>query len=283
MKRVLYLLLFLLVDSFSIDARDYKDIYSDQAWEMYKRINSSDPLLPGDSYDNVLKLFLKAEKLGNNDNYNVIGYIYANYHHQVELFRTLPRKEYRAKIENYYKKAIATGAYNAYYNLGQCYEGYMYEAVGFEYDFEKAVSYYKKGAEVSNPFCLVHLGNYYRDGVLEAGESKLSGEVAFSYYTRAYESDPKHGQACLELGKCYENGIGVDADLSKAAWFYEAGAPYDDECLVNAALCYEVGKGVQRDIKKACDMYGRALDNFYTADWVIEHYERLSRKLGREY
>ena len=53
-------------------------------------------------------------------------------------------------IEDYYKKAIANGAYTAYYNLGQCYEVYMYEAVGFKRDFEKAVSYYRDIQKIAN-------------------------------------------------------------------------------------------------------------------------------------
>lgn len=266
----------------SMSAQEPKDLYADQAWAMYNRLNGPDDLKPADSYDNAIKLFKMAEEAGNTGVYNTIGYIYANYAQRLNERRTLDDKAYAAMVTDYYNKAIAHGSHNAYYNLGQCYEEHVYYTAGFERDFNKAVEWYQKGVKAGNTFCLVRVGDLYCDGVIPAADGQLSGEVAFRYYLKANKADAKNGEAYLRLGQCYERGTGVDADIAKAAEYYIAGAPFSDECLVQAALCYESGKGVAKDLMKACDMYGKALDNFYTADWVIEHHERLARKLGRE-
>ena len=86
----------------------------------------------------------------------------------------------------------------------------------------------------------VYLGQYYeegRDGIAQ------DMEKAVTYYTMALSDKNVHGtmlgipQAALTLGRCYEHGTGVQADVQTAIAYYRMARDFAQENLdlVNAA------------------------------------------------
>ncbi|MBD5641986.1 MAG: sel1 repeat family protein [Desulfovibrio sp.] len=66
-------------------------------------------------------------------------------------------------------------------------------------------------------------------------------------------------RAQVMLGRCYENGLGVEQDLAVAAqWFQLAAEQNDAEAQVLLAYCYEVGAGVPRDPQQVMNLMTRA-------------------------
>lgn len=69
----------------------------------------------------------------------------------------------------------------------------------------------------------------------------------------------------INIGVCYENGYGVEQNMSKAFKCYKKSVEMgSNDALFNLAICYENGIGVARNLLKA-----------------IEYYEK-SAKLGNE-
>lgn len=66
-------------------------------------------------------------------------------------------------------------------------------------------------------------------------------------------------RAQVMLGRCYENGLGVEQDLAVAAqWFQLAAEQNDSEAQVLLAYCYEVGAGVPKDPQQVMNLMTRA-------------------------
>lgn len=86
----------------------------------------------------------------------------------------------------------------------------------------------------------VYLGQYYEEG-REGVAADM--EKAVTYYVMALSDKNVHGtmpgipQAALVLGRCYENGQGVEADTAAAIQYYTLARDFAQEnlALVNAA------------------------------------------------
>lgn len=115
---------------------------------------------------------------------------------------------------------------------------------------------------------------------------------AFELYQRVLQLDPTNARAINNLGNCYNNGIGVEEDISKAKEYYRksaelgnANAQYNladslkkegnSECLTwyqkafengdadapyEMALIYKDGEIVQKDNAKAAEYLSNAVD-----------------------
>lgn len=69
-------------------------------------------------------------------------------------------------------------------------------------------------------------------------------------------------RAQVMLGRCYENGLGVEQDLGVAAqWFQLAAEQNDSEAQVLLAYCYEVGAGVPKNPQQVMNLMTRAAEN----------------------
>lgn len=69
-------------------------------------------------------------------------------------------------------------------------------------------------------------------------------------------------RAQVILGRCYENGLGVDQDQAVAAqWFQLAAEQNDSEAQVLLAYCYEVGAGVPKNPQFVVDLMTRAANH----------------------
>ena len=58
------------------------------------------------------------------------------------------------------------------------------------------------------------------------------------------------------LGRCYQNGEGVEKDLKKAVQYYTLAANQEHaNARCNLGRCYQNGKGVEKDLQKAVEYY----------------------------
>lgn len=74
----------------------------------------------------------------------------------------------------------------------------------------------------------------------------------------ANEGNPR---AQTMLGRCYENGLGVEQDMAVAAqWFQLAAEQNYSEAQVLLAYCYEVGAGVPKDPQQVMNLMTRAAE-----------------------
>lgn len=93
---------------------------------------------------------------------------------------------------------------------------------------------------------------------LDPNEKRFNPQEAVALLTRATDAgDP---EAMFELGKLFEQGIGVDQDTKRAVELYHKAADLDFADAINdlGFLHYQGGEGVVRDQKKALDYFERA-------------------------
>lgn len=75
----------------------------------------------------------------------------------------------------------------------------------------------------------------------------------------ANEGNPR---AQVMLGRCFENGLGVDQNPAVAAqWFQLAAEQNDSEAQVLLAYCYELGSGVPKNDQQVMNLFTRAAQN----------------------
>lgn len=64
------------------------------------------------------------------------------------------------------------------------------------------------------------------------------------------------------LGRCYENGLGVQQDMAVAAqWFQLAAEQNYSEAQVLLAYCYEIGAGVPKNPQQVMNLMSRAAES----------------------
>ena len=87
--------------------------------------------------------------------------------------------------------------------------------------------------------------------------NSLTGEAA-RWYRKAAAGD---ATAQNHLGLCYENGNGVDRDLTEAVkWYRKAAEQGNASAQSNLGWCYESGYGVARDQREAVKWFRKAAD-----------------------
>lgn len=96
------------------------------------------------------------------------------------------------------------------------------------------------------------IGEHYenREGV------KMDKQTAFHYYQKAILEGDFTRNGLLEVGRCYEEGIGVDANPEKAFQTFKKAA--DNGCSrskIKIAKYLEQGFGVAKDENKALEIY----------------------------
>ncbi len=92
-------------------------------------------------------------------------------------------------------------------------------------------------------------------------ESQCDGNVYGSLIRCAYHAHMGDGEACFELGRAYELGLGVPVLEKEAAiWFRRAADEDVCDALIRMGLFYLAGKGIERDPKEAFRLFTRASD-----------------------
>ena len=63
------------------------------------------------------------------------------------------------------------------------------------------------------------------------------------------------------VGKCYDDGIGVEQDYAEAMKWFRIAADEDDyDAQFEIGKCYHEGKGVEKDMAEAVKWYRLAAD-----------------------
>ncbi|MDR3108790.1 MAG: protein kinase [Planctomycetaceae bacterium] len=112
------------------------------------------------------------------------------------------------------------------------------EQVRQRVEFQKLLSLSK-----SDDDALRRVGDYYLLGIAGV-ERDLSRAV--KYYTESAE----HGnaQAAYQVGRCYEEGIGVAKNEKEAVKWYQIAAKYNEpNAIFRIGLCYAKGKGIEKN------------------------------------
>ena len=64
------------------------------------------------------------------------------------------------------------------------------------------------------------------------------------------------------LGECYENGYGVERDITKAVELYTSAHERGNAAATcSLGLCYELGRGVEEDKGRAAQLYRQAANH----------------------
>lgn len=155
-----------------------------------------------------------------------------------------------AEAMKWYRRAAELGEISAYYNIGCLYEN----GKGVEKNLSTAVEYYSLGAELDMPLCQNALGRCCASDT----ERDRSSE-AFEWFRKA--ADRGNDDAKYNLGKCYYDGYGVEADKATAVkWFALAAEQSHAAANYMLGLCYETACGTSMDIGKALICYKAAAD-----------------------
>ena len=187
-----------------------------------------------------------------------------------------------AEIGTYWNAANFDGDDAAMDKVGQCYAN----GLGVERNFEAAYGWYMKSANNDNTDGIVHMADALYDGI-GTTEDKNAAGVA---YERAYKAGNTH--ATFRLGICYENGWGVEKNLTTAFRLYteaaanecdgadaaamriEVPARYwgpafngnDADAQYNLAMCYRVGNtGLEQNNEAAFKLFRMAADQGHVA------------------
>ncbi len=136
-------------------------------------------------------------------------------------------KRNNKKALKYYRAALKNGAISAARGISRIADAYRY-GEDAEQDMEKAFSLYKEAAESRDPYAALCAGEIYQTGSEELGLAP-DYRMAAQYYGIAASANPERGpeaviQAQYRLGYYYENGVGVEQDLSKAKENYRKAA-----------------------------------------------------------
>lgn len=123
------------------------------------------------------------------------------------------------EFDNSYKKAYEKNDYNAFINLGNCYQ----LGLGCDQDFDKAISCYQKSLELraNNPIALEELLKFYLFGI----HVEHSPNTAFKYLEEFYIKlgSPKYRRLHPNLSRvintliaCYIEGFGCEKNYANA-------------------------------------------------------------------
>lgn len=143
-----------------------------------------------------------------------------------------------------------------------CFERGQLSADGAP-DYERSLHYLLKGAEFDNQQCIEKLGQYYRMGI----GTEPNYEVAISYMEKGIALF-QSSFAIIELAMCYEAGLGVEEDLSKAFELYQKAAEQND-----AYAHFQIGNYYQN---------GVFTDGEPNYEMAFEQYE-ISFEMGYHY
>lgn len=144
-------------------------------------------------------------------------------------------KKDAAKALDYYMKAATRGEVEAKIFLAPKFES----GDGVAKSPETAFAYYLEGAQAGDALCQKKAADFYYTN----NNKDTEAYRAFFWYKKA--SDAGFVGALHGLGKCYENGVGIERNYDKAFEYYKeyASSTGDGLAFFELARCYEEGIG----------------------------------------
>lgn len=162
--------------------------------------------LPQDHAE-AMRWYEKAVKAGSKRAIASIGYMY---------FHGWGVPQSHAQALDYYRQAAEAKNPEGLNNLGHLYR----YGIGVEKDLPRAIKLLEQAAAQNNIFALDSLGQMHGNGEIEG---KRNIAAAVDYLKRAARLG--HSGSMLQLGKMFENGIGVEQDRDEAfRWYHRAAS-----------------------------------------------------------
>ncbi|MCD7824033.1 MAG: SEL1-like repeat protein [Oscillospiraceae bacterium] len=166
--------------------------------------------------------------------------------------------------------AAGNGHLGAMYELARCYENGEGTAVNKPVAFYWYLKAARDGHETSQNIVKQISPDEaisYLNSVSETENEKLRSDakrlkelIEFDLYKNGAENG--NAVAMRNLSKCYEEGIGTDADPSQAFYWYKKAAEAGDaDSQYHLGLYYEKGTGTEKDENQAFYWYKTASDN----------------------
>ena len=158
-------------------------------------------------------------------------------------FEGLGVKKNKKRALSLMKKAAKNEYVPAMVFLAEAYDGVK----GVPEDLKESFDWYNKAAKLGSPVAQYNLGKYYENGK----GTRKNTRKAFEWYMQAAEQGEV--MAMNDIGIYYANGTYIDQNEAKAfEWFSKAAADEDyAPALYNLGSCYENGFGVEADEKEA--------------------------------
>ena len=178
--------------------------------------------------------------------------------------------------------------------------GYNYEIglSGNNVSLTKAYSYYKAAADAGYAKACVKMGEIYTNRNYPFNDKSKSDE----YYNKAINAYKKEesysGEACYELGRIYQYGNGIKANVEQAKYYYKVGSSLGEKnaswryglickdenayseaytfllkaanagqgmAMYEVAELYEKGLGVEMNKEKAIEWYSKCAKSNYAS------------------
>ncbi|MBR0408129.1 MAG: sel1 repeat family protein [Clostridia bacterium] len=176
-------------------------------------------------------------------------------------------------------RAVNMGSGRGWANVGQMYE----KGQGVEQSYEKAVMFYllSMDEKLASPD---FKGPRYAGVLYEKGFTNDAGEFVqdLEKAAQCYLIAADHGDVtgCAYIGRCYQEGIGVEQNYELAAQYYLAATggrvvPGVAEASYGLGYLYENGLGVEQNMEEAIARYQLAADNGIEA--AQEALDRLTK------
>lgn len=190
--------------------------------------------------------FEMAAKAGHSDAANTLGVLYAE---GEGIAKSAENAVY------WYEIAAKSGNYYAMSNLAHCYKS----GTGVKKSYHQALHWFERAAERHDreareqaAALSYQIGTHYLNSKEEQDRPK-----AFQYYQKAEAYGNQ--KALYVLGHCLANGIGVQANLSRAAEYYEQAARNGSApAQNNLGVLYARGEGVEQNDQQAVYYYEQA-------------------------
>lgn len=127
-------------------------------------------------------------------------------------------REGQALLAEFYEKRIQEKDPLAAYFLATFYE----LGLGVDLDMRKALTYYGLATYLGSPYSENIVGILHEQGIKQENEIILvpNPPIAFYYYSKAAQKG--NIDAVMNLGRCYEEGVGVNIDAKKAQEYFDS-------------------------------------------------------------
>lgn len=189
----------------------------------------------------------------------------------------------------FFQKAVkADPSYHiGIHQLAWCYEN----GVGVARNWDEALKLYKKAAELGYPKAMYRLADHY---LSESPDKDLN--KGFQFVQQAVEADPNYAEAINMLGRCHDEGWGVEKNSANALpHFLKAASLGSATAMFNAANYYLFSENPDKDLNrgfqfvqqaveanptdaKAINMLGRCYDEGWGVTQNLEEAAKLYKK-----